>query len=663
MSTESDATEIELEIKNVGGIEYQEISIDPGLTVLSGVNATNRTSLLKAIMALAGSDEPPIRSGTERGYVKGEINNEVYEREVTAAGNGYSWSGEGYCDDPTLAELYSFLWEQNEVRQTVANGGDLRELIMRPVDTDEIEAREQELIERKSDLKHAKGEIDEKKARIERFKQTISSKIEQKEELLENKSDLEEQIENFEGDISKQQSKFDKSTEIQDQIGRVSRKINDVKSKIDTLESNLENQQEELSKIDTDSDDEIADINAKIHEIEQKKDRLENKQDQIQKKQDAITPLRTFISHFDGNVDIAEINQIISEHTSLTRTSGSSDDESVTDELISGSGEDEVCIFCGADVEPGHYEELDSKVSEAHKSLSSKKSEIGDEVSDLVSSKSTLKTELAEIRNKKDQKENVAKEIENLEGKIQSKQQQLEDLQDEKADLEEEHKEVQQGLEDDVQRLISLNSKLVEAETDIEDVESTIESRKEDLSKAEDELEDLKDDVKELDQVRNELKEVRNKVEEIESSVVGQFNERMDDVLNRLEYTGIERIWIQAREVRKRKGRRNVMETVFDLNIVREIDGTTTEDTIDNLSESEREVTGLIFALTGFLVHDVGDVFPVTLMDSIEMVDSNRIEELLRYFGQYTEYLVVAALPADADQIDVGEGAIVEMAN
>ena len=43
-------------------------------------------------------------------------------------------------DDPELADLFAFLLESNEARQAVARGDDLRETIMRPIDTDEIES-------------------------------------------------------------------------------------------------------------------------------------------------------------------------------------------------------------------------------------------------------------------------------------------------------------------------------------------------------------------------------------------------------------------------------------------------------------------------------------------------------------------------------------------
>jgi len=67
-----------------------------------------------------------------------------------------------------------------------------------------------------------------------------------------------------------------------------------------------------------------------------------------------------------------------------------------------------------------------------------------------------------------------------------------------------------------------------------------------------------------------------------------------------------------------------------------------------HLSESEREVTGLVFAFAGYLVHDLHESLPFVVIDSLEALDSDRIAALVEYFGEYAEYLVVALLPEDA---------------
>jgi len=63
-------------------------------------------------------------------------------------------------------------------------------------------------------------------------------------------------------------------------------------------------------------------------------------------------------------------------------------------------------------------------------------------------------------------------------------------------------------------------------------------------------------------------------------------------------------------------------------------------------------VTGLVFALAGYLVHDVHEEVPFMLLDSLEAIDSDRIAALVDYLSEYASYLVVALLPEDAQALD-----------
>lgn len=79
--------------------------------------------------------------------------------------------------------------------------------------------------------------------------------------------------------------------------------------------------------------------------------------------------------------------------------------------------------------------------------------------------------------------------------------------------------------------------------------------------------------------------------------------------------------------------------------------GAAYEDTVAHLSESEREVTGLVFALAGYLVHEVYAEVPVMCLDSLEAIDAQRIARLIDYLHDYVPHLVVALLPEDADAL------------
>jgi hypothetical protein len=106
-------------------------------------------------------------------------------------------------------------------------------------------------------------------------------------------------------------------------------------------------------------------------------------------------------------------------------------------------------------------------------------------------------------------------------------------------------------------------------------------------------------------------------------------------------------------EPREPTGDGDGTDRVFDLHVVRTApDGTTYEDTVDHLSESEREVTGIVFALAGYLAHDVYEDVPFLLLDSLEAIDSERIAALVEYVSDDAEYVVAALLPEDAQALD-----------
>jgi hypothetical protein len=119
-----------------------------------------------------------------------------------------------------------------------------------------------------------------------------------------------------------------------------------------------------------------------------------------------------------------------------------------------------------------------------------------------------------------------------------------------------------------------------------------------------------------------------------------------------LNYENLARIWIERVTRPVEEGRQTVEQTAFELHVVRTTEsGATYEDTVEHLSESEREVTGLTFALAGYLVHDVHEQVPFMLLDSLEAIDADRLAELVDYFAPYSQYLVVALLPEDAQAL------------
>jgi len=69
--------------------------------------------------------------------------------------------GDPYLDDPTLADLFAFLLESNEARQAVTTGHELRDLIMRPVDTEQIKTEIDQLVGERQRLEQEQRELED----------------------------------------------------------------------------------------------------------------------------------------------------------------------------------------------------------------------------------------------------------------------------------------------------------------------------------------------------------------------------------------------------------------------------------------------------------------------------------------------------------------------
>jgi DNA repair exonuclease SbcCD ATPase subunit len=253
----------------------------------------------------------------------------------------------------------------------------------------------------------------------------------------------------------------------------------------------------------------------------------------------------------------------------------------------------------------------------------------------------------------------VQAEIESREASLAELQQSRDELEDEIAQLEDAIAELEAEEHDELLELHKqanqLEFELGRLEGDLEDVEAEIES-------IESRLDERNELEKRREEVGERLDDCRSRIERLEADTVEQFNEHMATVLDILEYENIDRVWIERVDREVREGQRKVTRGSFDLHVVRSTEsGTTYEDTIDHLSESEREVTGLIFALAGYLVHEVHEELPFVVLDSLEAIDSGRIATLVDYLSEYAEYLVVALLPEDATALDTEHRRLTEI--
>ena len=628
------------EVENVGGIDSTTVSIPPGVTVLTGENATNRTSFLQSIIAALGSRQATLKGDADTGQVEMELGGRTYRRTLQRAGDSVQFGGEGYLDDPEVANLFAFLLEDNEARQSVARGDDLRELIMRPVDTERIRS-DIEKLEREKDT------LDEDIADIERDREKLADLETRKSELTDEIAAKRERLTEKEAEIDAKSRDIEESREEKEALESKLDELQEVRSELESVRTRIENHKESLSsskreraELKDDLDEMAAAPMGESRELEAE---IRDLREQRKQLSSSVSDLQNLIQYNE--------EQLEQDNGKLLQTDGDGGEEgSVSSRLLEADAEETVCWTCGSEVERSQIEGTITRLQDV-------RSRKMDELNEVKSRLEELKSQQRENERIQDRREEVESRIEGLDSEIERREAEVASLNDRRGELTDEVERLEEAVEEmesgDFEAVLSLHREANQLEFEINRLEEEkvdIEQRIEEIEQSLDELESLRE---ERERVADELTDLRTKIDQFETEAVESFNEHMKEILNILGYDNIDRIWIERREQTVREGRRKVDRARFELHIVRTTDnGAGYEDKIDHLSESEREVTGLIFALAGYLVHDLHETVPFMLLDSLEAIDSARIAALVDYFSEYVEYLVVALLAEDAQALD-----------
>jgi DNA repair exonuclease SbcCD ATPase subunit len=323
-------------------------------------------------------------------------------------------------------------------------------------------------------------------------------------------------------------------------------------------------------------------------------------------------------------------------------------DGSVTDHLVEPDTEI-TCWTCGSTV-------AQSNIETTLDELKDRRAEKIDAISELEDNIESLLSERRERRKRVQRRQTLEQRVEGLEAEVDEREQRLEKYKHRAEEL----REKIQSLEDEVEEADDGTSEVLERhreanelEFELGQLESELDSVAEEIQVIEEQLDEKSTLEQRREEIGDELVDLRTRIDQVEQEAVEQFNDHMAAILDILAYENIDRIWIERVDREVREGRQKIEQTQFELHVVRTTaSGATYEDTVDHLSESEREVTGLIFALAGYLVHELYEEVPFMLLDSLEAIDAERIAGLVDYFADFVPYLIVALLTEDAEALD-----------
>lgn len=629
---------VNVRAENIGGISETEVDIPPGVTILTGRNATNRTSFIQSIMAAIGSDRVTLKGDANEGTVELTIGGDSYHRTLRRRDGTVIFGGDPYLEDPTVADLFAFLLESNDARRAVVQGDGLRDLIMRPVDTDEINAEIDRLERRRDEVDEQLDELTDLKQELpslEKQRQKLKTEIDSKRsELAEKESELESM------DVDIDETREEKA-ELEDRLETLRdlrATLEEVRSDIDIQQESIDSLRDELAELKDErgdlsgaSGEDIAELDERISTLRDRKMTLESETSDLQ------NVIQFNEEMLDG--EASTVGDALSP--------AAAQDGDITDQLL--DADQTVCWTCGSEVQRERIEETLDRLRDVRQEQMAEIRSVEEEIEDL-------RAEKQEAEQQAERLDSLDSRIADVEAEIEERESQIQELQEKRDELSTEVETVEQEVEDleanDFSEVLDrhreanqLEFELGQLESDLAEVSDRIETIEERLTE-EEHLQEKREEITDA------LEKQRTRIDRIERSAVEAFNHHIEEVLDKLDYDNIERIWIERIQKSVRDGRQRVEKTAFELHVVRTTaSGTTYEDTVDHLSESEREVTGLIFALAGYLVHDVYETVPFMILDSLEAIDSNRIADLVSHLEEYAEYLVVALLPEDAAEL------------
>jgi DNA repair exonuclease SbcCD ATPase subunit len=599
-------TELSVSVSNVGGIDDMSCTLDGPLAVITGPNASNKTSLLRAIAFGLGTSSIPVKNDATEARVELAIDGERAVRTARATDGGVELSGEPWLDagdDVERLEQFGCLLEFNDVRQTVRAGGDAEGTLKAPMNIDALERERAEKLERKSSLQDDLAELDgvaeqrvEHEAELDEARERVADLERELDDLRAQQADVSD-----DGDL----------VELRGERADLVRQRNEYEQQVADLEEALDRLDERIAEANDEL--ETAKEAAQRHDVEALQARREEIQQDLHEVEDRLDVLQSVLTANREMLDSA-YGGALGQDAGLM-------ENSVT------------CWACGNRAPEGDFEGTVERLQ--------------DVVAEDKRRRQQHQPRLEEIEENIEAAERASQRVEEIEARKRDLEQQRTD----RAESLSTRREQLSSVRDD---LAALDDRLAERESEQQstasDLAADVESARVDLHAARREVErlesvvaDLQGRVEErdrkaalLDDLSGEITALTGRIENMEARLRTSFNEAMDELVAVLGYDEIDRVWLDGS---------------FDLVVAREIDGVTRQDTVDHLSESEREMVGLVLALAGYVAYDVDDIVPVLMMDTMGAFDPDRTADLLAYFAEEAPLVVAALLPDSAEAV------------
>ncbi|WP_252697933.1 archaea-specific SMC-related protein [Natronosalvus vescus] len=617
----------QIEVSNIGGIDRTTLTFQPGLTLLVGENATNRTSLLRAINGGLGGTMARPKSDTDRGTVELELGGRQYTRELDAPTDEGTDSGSGR----PIVDMVTLL-RDNPVRRLIETGDHqdvdtmLGNIVMSPVDQAGLKDERNVLRRRASQVADELAEIEHAKQELVRQRQALSERERKLNEANDQIDTIQEAIaessvsrsdaEEFEDSLREQTQLREKRNEITNRINRLEDSLESRNAERASVREQLEVAEQELASSEAPTESQIAAVTTQLQTLERDKRTTDQLVESAQRLIDSGLP---------------------AEFTTETLTDG-----------LNPSARRLTCPLCESETTQGSVEDRLDQLHQIARGYAT-------DIDELRSQRDRLEKQRRHHQSLEDTRDRFEQSLTDLDEGIERTQEMIEDAQVEVADVEAEL----ETLTAEIEAIdLSQNEAVYEQYQKLTEHQHTAHRLETDIAETTAHLTDLEDRISDEEHLKakqsrlsSEIRELNNHVERVEQEVTVGVTEAMDDLLELLRLDNIARVRVDRQPTDN-----PTTYSSFRVVVVRENkSGEVYEDDLTTLSEAERELVGLVVGIaTGIAHRKIADSdVPVLLLDSLESFDRRNIDVLLEYVCKTVDvpHVIAALLPEDATAV------------
>jgi DNA repair exonuclease SbcCD ATPase subunit len=605
---------IALELENICGfVGRHRFEFREGLNEVVAPNASGKTSLIKALLAIYAPNAVPIEDllnlDANEGFIKLEIDGSVFIRRFRRE-KGKVIEVESQPVTKDLRPRYVILDPQlGEIvkRIVVEMRADLTDYLTDVFRLDELRRKRNDL----------QNEIEQLKAKIEHLRKQVAELRAYEEE----RGRLEEERRKKLKELEKLKTvSIERVQEIQTRISLLSRRLGEIESRLRDLGERLIPAAQDKQKALQLEIDRLRRIVSEFYErypdpdtnIEKLKNLIKQVDDQIVNWQKELAEFKARRSAELSIIEVAMRNKagvcpVCGRPIENPEVFWSSRYKAETKSLESIIRDYETKIKSAEEERARLWSELEKVVKEYNEIKEIKSIKLPKYELEYLNLVKVLETYEKEIKALEDEKERITKEIESL-----------------KQTLSEEEREA-------AERRATLEKEIGRIEQQIKDLEEQVAK----LSEAGKELAETEQKLKQL---QEELSEVERELYNTLTKLKDEFARIANEVVRELGFG-----WIKAvRLVSDAEGRK------FEVKIVRVLpSGREAEQPLSTLSTSERATVALIAILTGYrlrLLDEYRNLIPIIADEALLAFDPQRYEKILNELRKYVKYVIVTRL-------------------